>query len=114
LLVVGNGCRELLQQSSLNGDVFAGIDDAIQLLRDALKEIPDQRQTHTVTRKQLSQAVDVLATALLSRPVDAAGWTAKFGRLTALSHTISDMAQALGQERGDGSDEELRAWADAV
>ncbi|MBH0192414.1 MAG: phosphorylase, partial [Nitrospira sp.] len=114
LLVLGNGCRELIQQASIESDLFAGIDDAIQLLRDALEEISDQRQTHTVTRKQLSQAVDVLAMALLSRPVDAAGWTARFGELTALSHTVSDMAQALGQERGDESDGELRVWADAV
>ena len=96
LLVLGNGCRELIQQSSINGDLFAGIDDAIQLLRDALEEIPDQRQTHTVTRKQLSQAVDVLATALLSRPVDAAGWTARFGRLTALSHTVCGYGSGTG------------------
>ena len=114
LLVVGNGCRELIQQSSIDGDWFAGVDDAIQLLRDALEEIPDQRQTLTVTRKQLSHAVEVLAMALLSRPIDAAGWTARFGRLTTLSHTVSDMAQALGQERGDEPDGELRAWADAV
>ena len=114
LLVVGNGCRELIQQSCINGDWFAGIDDAIQLLRDALEGIPDQRQTHTVTRKQLSQAVDMLVMALLSRPVDAVGWTARFSRLTTLSHTVSDMAQALGQERGDEPDGELRAWADAV
>ncbi|MDH4154218.1 MAG: hypothetical protein OEV01_10580, partial [Nitrospira sp.] len=114
LLVVGNGCRELIQQASINGDMLAGIDDAIQLLRHALEEIPDQRPTHTVTRKQLSQAVDALALALLSRPVDAAGWTARCGRLTALSHTVADMAQALGQERGDEPESELRAWAEAV
>ena len=114
LLVLGNGCRELIQQSSIEGDLFAGIDDAIQLLRGALEEVSDQRQTHTVTKKQLSQAVDVLAMELLSRPVDAAGWTARFGRLNALSHTVSDMAQTLGQERGDEPDGELRVWADAV
>ena len=114
LLALGNGCRELMRQSSLNGEVFAGIDDAVQLLRHALEEIPDQRQTHTVTRKQLTQAVNGLAMALLSRPVDAVGWTARCVRLSALSHTVADMAQALGQERGDESDSELRAWADAV
>ncbi len=114
LLVVGNGCRELMQHASINGDVSAGIDDAIQVLRHALEEIPDQRPTHTVTRKQLSQAVDALAVTLLSRPLDAAGWTARFGRLTTLSHTVADMAQALGQERGDESESELRAWAEAV
>ncbi len=114
LLVLGNGCRELIQQSAINGDMFAGIDDAIQLLRDALEEIPNQRQTHTVTRKQLSQAVDVLAMALSSRPADPAGWTARFGRLITLSHTVSDMAQTLGLECGDESDGELGVWADAV
>lgn len=114
LLVVGNGCRELIQQASINGDMFAGIDDAIQLLRNALEKIPDQRQTHTVTMKQLSHAVEVLAMALLSRPIDAAGWTARFGKLTTLSHTVSDMAQALSQECGDDPAGELRAWADAA
>src|SRR4030095_8308140 len=80
----------------------------------ALAEIPDQRQTHTVTRKQLGQAVEALAMLLLSRPVDAAGWTARFTRLTASAHTVADMAQALAQERVDGSDGELRIWADTV
>ena len=114
LLVLGNGCRELMQQSPVEGDLFAGIDDAIRLLREALADIPDQRQTHTVTRKQLSQAVEALAVALRSRPVDAVGWTTRFAQLTASSHTVADMAQALAQERADGPDGELRIWADAV
>ncbi|WHZ13657.1 MAG: Cyclic beta-1,2-glucan synthase [Nitrospira sp.] len=114
LLVLGNGCRELIQQSPLDGDLFAGIDDAILLLRDALADLPDERQTHTVTRKHLSQAVDGLAMSLLSRPVDAAGWTDRFTQLTASSHTVADMAQALAQERAEGPDVELRIWADAV
>ena len=90
------------------------MEDAIALLREALADIPDQQGTHTVTRKQLSQAVDVLATSLLSRPVDAAGWTTRFAQLTVSSHTVADMAQALAQERADGADSELRIWADAV
>ena len=114
LVALGNGCRELIQQSPVDGDLFAGIDDAIALLREALADIPDQQETHTVTRKQLSQAVDVLGTSLLSRPVDAAGWTTRFAQLTASSHTVADMAQALAQELADGPESELRIWADAV
>ena len=114
LVVLGNGCRELILQSPVEGDLFAGMDDAIALLREALADIPDQQGTHTVTRKQLSQAVDVLAAALLSRPVDAAGWTTRFAQLSAWSHTVADMAQALAQERADGPHSELRIWADAV
>ncbi|HET9942831.1 MAG TPA: glucoamylase family protein, partial [Terriglobia bacterium] len=114
LVVLSNGCRELIQQSSVDVNLFAGIDDAIRLLREALAEIPDQRQTHTVTRKQLSQAVEALAMLLLSRPLDAIGWTTRFGRLTALSNSVADMAQALAQERSDGPEGELRIWADSV
>ena len=114
LVALGNGCRELIQQSPVEGDLFPGMEDAIALLREALADIPDQQGTHTVTRKQLSQAVDVLATSLLSRPVDAAGWTTRFAQLTVSSHTVADMAQALAQERADGPDSELRIWADAV
>ena len=114
LVVLGNGCRELIQQSTVDVNLFSGIDDAIRLLREALAEIPDQRQTHTVTRKQLSQAVEALTMLLLSRPLDAIGWTTRFGRLTALSNTVADMAQALAQERSDGPEGELRVWADSV
>jgi len=114
LLVLGNGCRELIQQSTVEGNLFAGIDDGIRLLRDTLADIPDQQQTHTVTRKQLIRAVDALAASLLSRPVDAADWTVRFAQLSASSHTVADMAQALAQERESGPDRELRVWADAV
>ena len=114
LVVLSNGCRELIQHSTVNVNLFAGIDDAIRLLREALDEIPGQRQTHTVTRKQLSQAVEALAMLLLSRPLDAMGWTTRFGRLTALSNTVADMAQALAMERSDGAEGELRIWADSV
>lgn len=114
LVVVGNGCRELIHQSTVDADFFAGIDDAIRLLRDALADIPDQRQTHTVTRKQLSQAVGALALLLLSRPVDAAGWTTRFAQLAASSHTVADMAQALVQEHANAPDEDLCIWVDAV
>ncbi|MEC4889419.1 MAG: glucoamylase family protein [Nitrospira sp.] len=114
LVAVSNGCRELIQSSSIDGNLLAGIDDAIQLLREALAEIPDQRQTHTVTRKQLSQAVDLVAAALRSRPGDAAGWTSRIGHLHTVSRTVADMAQALSQERGEGPDGELRIWAEAI
>lgn len=114
LLVLGNGCRELNQQCPLEGDLLAGIDDAFRLLREALAQIPDQGQTHTVTRKQLTQAVDVLAMGLQSRPADALGWTTRFRQLITSAHTVADMAQAFSQERAEGPEEELRIWADAV
>ncbi len=114
LLVLGNGCRELIQQCPLEGDLFVGVDDALRLLREALAEIPGQGQTHTVTRKQLSQAVDVLAMGLQSRPADVLGWTSRVRQLITSARTVADMAQAFSQERAEGQEGELRIWADAV
>ena len=114
LLALGNACREFMQQSSVGPNLLAGVDDAIRLLREALADIPDTRHTHTVTRKQLSNAVDALASALDPLPVDAADWAARFVDLRARAHTVADIAQAWAQERGDAPDSELRAWADAT
>ena len=114
LLALGNACRELRQKSTVGPNLLAGVDDAIRLLREALADIADTRRTHTVTRKQLSNAVDALASALDSLPVDAADWAARFVDLRACAHTVADIAQAWAQERGDAPDSELRAWADAT
>ena len=114
LLALGNACRELRQKSTVGPNLLAGVDDAIRLLREALADIPETRYTHTVTRKQLSNAVDALASVLDSLPVDAADWAARFVDLRGRAHTVADIAQAWAQERGDAPDSELRAWADAT
>ncbi|MBH0192413.1 MAG: phosphorylase, partial [Nitrospira sp.] len=86
-----------------------GVDSAMPPRRGSV-----QGQTHTVTRKQLSQAVEMLAMGLQSRPADALGWTSRFRQLITSARTVADMAQAFSQERAEGPEGELRVWADAV
>ena len=114
LLALANGCRELIQKSSVGAHLPAGMEDSIRLLREALDDIADTRRTHIVTRKQLSNAIDTLAASLDPLPVDAADWAARFVELRAHACTVADIAQTLTQERGDPPDSELRAWADAA
>jgi cyclic beta-1,2-glucan synthetase len=114
LLALGNACRELIQKSFVGAHLFAGMEDNIRLLREALADFADTRRTHTVTRKQLNNAVDALAASLDLLPVDAADWAVRFVELRARAHTVADIAQTLAQERGDAPDSELRAWADAA
>src|SRR5208282_6424782 len=99
---------------SVGAHLPAGVEDSIRLLREALADIADTRRTYTVTRKQLSNAIDALAASLDPLPVDAAGWAARFVELRARAHTVADIAQTLTQERGDPPDSELHAWADAA
>ena len=114
LLALGNGCRELIQKSCLGERSLAGVKDAIELLREALSKIAETRRTNTVTRKQLSNAIDALANSLELTPVNAAEWAERFVELRTRALTVADIAQTLAQERGDAPDSELRAWADAV
>ena len=114
LLALGNGCRELIQHSFLGQRAFAGVLDTIALLREALSEIAETPRTHIVTRKQLSNAIEALVNSLQPAPVTPVEWAARFVELRTRAHTIADIAHALAQERGDASDSELCAWADAV
>jgi cyclic beta-1,2-glucan synthetase len=114
LVALANGCRELAQKSSAGPELLAGIEDSIQLLRKALADLKDTRRTYSVTRKQLSVAIDELAASLTPLPTGAAEWAARFVELRKRAHTVADIAQALTQERGDPPDCELRVWADAA
>jgi cyclic beta-1,2-glucan synthetase len=114
LLALGNGCRKLIQKSCLGEHSLAGLKDAIELLREALSEIAETRRTNTVTRKQLSNAIDALASSLELVPVNPVEWAERFVELRTGALTVADIAQTFAQERGDAPDSELRVWADAV
>src|SRR5271157_3363878 len=114
LLALANGCRELIQRSSLGASTLAGVQDAIELLREAVSQIGETRRTNTVNRKQLSNAIDALANSLELAPTNAAEWATRLAELRARALTVADIAQTMTQERGDVSDSELGVWADAV
>jgi cyclic beta-1,2-glucan synthetase len=114
LLVLANGCRELIQKSSVDANLLIGVGDNIRLLREALADVADTRRTHTVTRKQLSNAVDSLVASLDSPPSDAADWAARFVELRVQVQTVADIAQTLAQEEEDAPRSQLRTWADAA
>ena len=114
LMALGNGCRELIQQSSLGLNTLAGVRDTIELLRDALSKIAETRRTNTVTRKQLSNAIDAIANSLELAPTSAAEWASRLTELRTRALTVADIAQTMAQERGDVPDSELAVCADAV
>src|ERR1019366_2486657 len=113
-----------------NASLLAGIEDNVRLLRAALTGIEDTRRTHTVTHKQLGNAVEKLAASLQVLPIDSADWAARFVELRARARTVADIAKTLAQEEETapraepqldapveprpGYRSELQAWADAV
>ena len=114
LLALASGCRELIQKSSLEPRMFAGIEDAIGLLREALARSTDTPRTHSVTRKQLSNAVDLLAASVHSAPRHAVAWGQRMFEISGRAHTVADIAQTLAQELGDAANSEVSVWSEAI
>ena len=114
LIALANGCRELIQQSLGGNRMRAGTEDAIQLLREALANMPDEPRSATVSRKQINDAADALAAGLEVEPASAAAWARLFPQLSERASTLADMAEAFAQEHGNAASSEMRTWADAA
>jgi cyclic beta-1,2-glucan synthetase len=114
LLALARGCRELIQKSALDSNMFAGIEDAVGLLREALTKVADAPRIHAVTRKQLSDAVDILAASIRSVPQNTAELGLRIVVASERAHTVADIAQTLSQELGDAASYEVRTWSAAA
>jgi cyclic beta-1,2-glucan synthetase len=114
LLAVRNACRELKGKTSFDTTTLDGMRDAIQLLRESLMEITDNRRTHVVTRKHLTNAVDALSAMLEPVPENSRDWVSLLARLKEQARTVVDIAHTLTEERGESTDSNLCVWANAV
>jgi cyclic beta-1,2-glucan synthetase len=114
LIVLGNSCRELIHRSVVEARMLIALKDTIVFLRESMVDAGEKRHSPTVTRKQLSNAVDALETLLDLPPTDPLEWASLFVELKERAQTIDDIAQALAQEQGDPQTSELRVWAAAV
>src|SRR5437773_317704 len=114
LLTLAQACRELTERPLLVPSALGGVEDALGLVRESAAALPDHRRTEIVTRRQLADAVEAVATALGAAPNTPAAWARCLGQLDGLAHTLVDVAGTLYAERGDGAAAELLAWSRAV
>jgi cyclic beta-1,2-glucan synthetase len=114
LLVLGNACREMIQKPWSPRAMFTGLNDAIQLLREAMAVSANSRHARSVTWKHLSNAVDAISSLVAIEPVSALDRSARFAELKEAAQTLDDLAQTLQQEGGEGEFSEVRTWAAAA
>ncbi len=114
LLALATGCRELLQKSGVDSNTFTGIEDAVGLLREALTKVTDAPRVHAVTRKQLNNAVETLATSIHFVPQNTAELGLRIVDACDRASTVADIAQTLAQELGDAASYEVRTWSAAA
>jgi cyclic beta-1,2-glucan synthetase len=112
LLAVGAACRQMLAGPLLAVEWLDGLDDGLQLIRQSLPLLADDRRSHIVTRAHLEDALNVFSDALATlRKGDR---TASMGELKLHADTLVDIAQTLSAERNDSDSVELLAWAVAL
>jgi cyclic beta-1,2-glucan synthetase len=114
LIAVANACREWIGDPLAASRLFAGIEDALNLAREAIRGLPDDRRTEFITRRELDVALDALGAALSS---DNSLLEELSARLTDLAHraaTLVDIAQTLAGEREDEISVEMLFWAQAT
>ncbi len=114
LIALGQACQEIVDRPLLAPRALSGIADAILLLRQSVKVVVDDRRTQTVTRKHLEEALDALTAALEPAPSTPGEWVACLTELAARVQTMTDIARTLTAERGESTEGELVAWAEAV
>ena len=89
-----------------------GIDDGMQLTRESLRLLADDRRTHTVARKHLEEALDALAGAVLTCRGQAG--VSDFHDLMRHADTVADIARTLHAERNDVASADMQACAEAL
>ncbi len=114
LIALDNACREMIASPVLDKQWLKGIADSIALTRESLDALADDRRSHTVTPKQLAQALDAMAPLIQSEPRTAMEATAVLAKLGAESDSVIDIARALTLERTDPASGDVLAWAEAL
>ncbi len=114
LLVLANACRAMIGQPLPVRAAMAGINDAIQLTRHASGAIGDGWRSQTLTRRELDAALAMPEAWLEDEPDSMDTWTARLDELAAHTATLSDVADAITAEHGEGQlDAAFVTWAAA-
>ncbi len=107
LVALANACAAWRGDSAIASNPYRGAADALDLAREALLALPDDRRTQLVTSGELAGALESLATALLRRSSPP---SVLLGKAT----TAVDLARTLADERGDDASTDMLYWVEAA
>jgi cyclic beta-1,2-glucan synthetase len=114
LIALGNACREMIARPVVDRQWLRGIDDVIAIIRESIAPLAADRRSHTVTPRQLYEALDAMASVTQSNARTLVEMTAWLSQLATQSDSVADIARALTLERGDPAAAEVLVWAEAL
>jgi cyclic beta-1,2-glucan synthetase len=112
LVALRSACRQMIGGRPLASEWLSGIDDSLQLARESVRLLADDRRSHTVTRKHLEDALEIFSAGVSI--LRKSGETPRLQDVAVHAETVVDIAETLSAERNDSSSKELLAWAVAL
>ena len=112
LIALWNACKQMARHPLMEPQWVAGIEDAQELMREALRGVADD--PGSLTRKHLDDALNSLAAALREVPATPVGIAGRLKELALHAKKITEIARVLTEERPKGASAEVLIWADAV
>ncbi|HZY58650.1 MAG TPA: hypothetical protein VFE56_02730, partial [Candidatus Binataceae bacterium] len=114
LIALGNALREMIGGPAVSPQWLSGIADALELTRESLHALADDKRTPTVSRKQLQEEIDAAAALLHSAPLTPPGIGARLKELALHADTIADIARTLIGERAGLGATGVLTWVEAM
>jgi cyclic beta-1,2-glucan synthetase len=114
LIALANTCREWIEAPIAEERSFVGVADALNLTREALEELPDNRRTQSITRHHLEDALDALADAVVDSPSADGDIAARLRDISQQTATLVDIARTIANDLADEADHDLLFWAEAT
>jgi len=112
LLVVVQGCKDLIQQPYAFSTLLNGISDSHRLLVSALDNIDDNQRMQMVTLEELRKKTDKLGALLACTPATPEECTRLWRLLRPCTDNLLDLARAYAVERNELiENSEVLAWA---
>ncbi len=114
LIALAGACAAWRGHPVKSPEIIAGAADSLDLARDALAALPDDRRTHLVTPLELDRELNGLAAALQQLSDPSGGSVTGVTGLTAQAHRVADLARTLASERGDAASADMLFWVEAT
>lgn len=112
LLVVAQGCRDLIQRPQAFSTLLEGLADSHRLFVSELANIKDDRRMQMVTLDELQKKSDKLGALLACTPASSEECARLWRLIKPCADNLFDLARAYAAERGDPADSgEMAAWA---
>ena len=114
LITVANATREWRDSAAVSSPFAAGVCDAMDMAREALRALPAELRTPSNLWGQLEEQLENIASALFDVETCGGDITVPLENVALHAYTLVDIARTLASDGGDEAHGDILFWSDAI